>query len=666
MICKIGNNLIGFAITVFLLFASCFLIYVQIDVAGQPTINPNLFIEKHLAYLKPEPVERLIFICAIVFALPVVLAANKITKNIYFINERLVVLFSAASVGVLCLVIWNSELILNVLTGSPNGKSGSHASSNIYSQFAIGSAVGAILIAATVLKTGAIRHKSLYKSVTLGMNLLLILMIVITVASLRMRSSDMVYGDIHFETVFYPLVQVAAGKTLIADTPSQYGLYAEIIAPIFAFLGLSTLTFSLVMVVFQGSAVFAFFFVCVSSIKLTWLRLLSVLSGCLFIGSTWIALWNDPSGFEYYQIWPIRFIFPALSLLLFVQMQRCALSEYRYYILALVAGVGVIWNIESGIASLGALLAYLLLKTLFCLRKDLDKNLRILATSLIISLITIAIFAGYLLNKGGGEADLSQWFKYQTIFYGSGFGMLPLPPFPHLWIGVCGIYLYGLVSGVFQHARYRPTKSGNTIFYLSILGLGLFGYYQGRSHDVVLSCIIWPALLVVFMLSDQVLRAVRAKLLPNIFAIIVSPIIVFGVVMAIALVSGAPRLLEILEKTFSNIADNGHPEKNSEVDFIKSKMLDKNSVVIIHWAQSILYNETGTASAVRGPGETQMLLVEDRERMIVQLINRPVKHLFIMREKGDIPKEYLRLLRLYKICDRHSVALDYLQPVSCS
>ena len=59
--------------------------------------------------------------------------------------------------------------------------------------------------------------------------------------------NDPLAVSIHLQVLMSPLVQVMQGDTLLVDLPSQYGLFPELLAPIFHVTGLSILSFTIVM-----------------------------------------------------------------------------------------------------------------------------------------------------------------------------------------------------------------------------------------------------------------------------------------------------------------------------------------------------------------------------------------------------------------------------------
>ena len=528
-------------------------------------------------------------------------------------------------------------------------------------------AAGAVTVAVAFLAwylqadTAARRIPARYET---AINVALAIFVIVTVGALRIRSADMLYGDVHFEAIFYSISQVANGKTVLADLPAQYGLYAEVLGPFLKITGVSVLGFTTFFSLIFIISIIALCVFCNVALRSIPVRIIAILTIFLYVGTTWRMLnasVNDVQ--EYYQLWPIRILFPALMVAIFVAIRRRGLSLMHVAALAVVLGIGMIWNLDWGVPSFGALVAFFLVRFIFGAATVRIANFRRLATIVTMPLMVLALFAGYLTLKSGGHINWSDWLKYQTIFYSSGFGMLPLPLFPHPWMIVVVVYVYGLVHGIAMQARRRADFQSDSMLVLSILGIGIFTYYQGRSHDVVLTMVMWPAILIAFMAADQMLRAVKLGRVSALMGWSTLPILVFGVMSVFTLLFGLPKVLKIATSTIRSVAANPSSERGINVSFIRSKAQGDRSAAILDPGQSILFIESGLASAVRGPGIIEMLLVEDRERIVADLIKDRVAHVFIRADAdGELPIEYRSLLTDYHVDSRSEAGLLFLVP----
>jgi hypothetical protein len=117
------------------------------------------------------------------------------------------------------------------------------------------------------------------------------------------------------DAVVYPVNQVVGGKTLLADLPSQYGLFAEFVSPIFKIAGLSIIKFTVLCALLQVASLSAVFYVMQKVVRDV---VLKIAFGVAFVMVTFeTCLWFIEINELYFQYWPIRFFWPAMSVLAF-------------------------------------------------------------------------------------------------------------------------------------------------------------------------------------------------------------------------------------------------------------------------------------------------------------------------------------------------------------
>lgn len=609
-------------------------------------------------YLVPEPVERAAYLAAVAVTFPAVfLWALWATRYLRGWGSRHFA--SAVSLSAALLVVGGfaeGSFVRYILTGDPRGTVGI---------LIIVQVVVAIALASfAITQWGAAKTYwgrsdcSRYVNIFLGV-------VVIGLAAARVRSPDMLYGDIHFEAVFYSITQVVAGRTLLADLPAQYGLYAELLGPVLKLTGLSVVGFTILFAFLHAVSLLALVWLLAITIRSPFLRLLAGMTILLFVGSIWLHIWHGPIAYEYFQLWPIRFLFPTLVVLAFVLVHRRGMKFHHVGALALLAGIGVIWNFDWGIPAYGALVAYFLVRLLSGTREFRRRDVYRLAIIAVVPVFVCLVFLTCLAAKSGWRISLVDWMKYQTIFYSTGFGMLPLPARPHPWMIVVSVYLFGLVHSITMRVRGRGDLVSDVVMLLSVLGLGIFTYYQGRSHDVVLSFVLWPAVLIGFIIADKVKRAVALSLLPPLTVWVCFPVLVMGLLSSFAMIVGTPRLLDDAATVFARLVHAVPSNTHINVEFISDRTKGTGSAVILASGQSILFAETGLASAVPGPGIIEMLLLEDQEKLLVTILESQLPHVFIeATSEGGLPETYRRLLERYNVLDTSSAGLLYLQPSS--
>lgn len=473
--------------------------------------------------------------------------------------------------------------------------------------------------------------------------------------------SDNSMWSIHFDAFFYSIVQAVAGKAALTDFHSQYGLYAELLKPLFKIIPLTVFNITTFLSILEILALLSIAKILIRFIQNHLLILISFIGIIFLTGMNWNLLEF------YYQYWPLRFFFPAISLIFFLRLLD-NFTPKNIILLSIISSVAVIWNIDSGISVLGSYLIFLTAQIIF----PSKPNLRIfyfkaLLLSLIISTITFLAFFSYLELKTPKPLHWDLVFIFQKVFYLSGFMKIDLPLYFGIpaWTIVAGIYLFGFIQTFNAWLNHRHFKVDSLIFYLSIMGCGLFCYYQGRSHPINLAAVLWPALVISLILTDKLLRAIKLRKLSLAWSVAALPAIFFVSYLAIQFISDIPMMTHLLKINWKlNLVTKPTPIMEN-IQFINSQVKDRNSVVILTRNQSVYYSGAGLASAIESPGLVQTLTVPEFNHLLSQLSDHPVKHLFISpfiySSDNNVPELLGSLLKYYQI-KKHYHDIYYLEP----
>jgi len=98
----------------------------------------------------------------------------------------------------------------------------------------------------------------------------------------------------------------------------------------------------------------------------------------------------------------------------------------------------------------------------------------------------------------------------------------------HIWIILILIYAVALVKSMKEMCFLRNDRVieqspfGAMYFLLSVLGLGLFSYYQGRSHDFVFTFVCWPGFVLLALFAQETLRNRKTTSLRNKIILVVA------------------------------------------------------------------------------------------------------------------------------------------------
>ena len=331
------------------------------------------------------------------------------------------------------------------------------------------------------------------------------------ISSYQIINENHIYftNPIHFETVYYPIVQLYYGKVILTDFFSQYGLYPLFFVPILKFVGLNILSIT---------SLFAFLLflsllilqICVWKIIKNYL-----LATITFIGAVYFLFspLNYPI-FLNYAIYPIRLFFPFLSfyfIILYIQNQK------NLYFYLLILSLGTFFNPDSGIPSLFAFLAIVFIKKIMS-ENYKKKIIKFSIKFIIIYFFSILFFQSLVYFFYKKTVDLNKLFETINMF--GGFGP-SITEFKFFKISTFAIIVY--IISIFDFFK-RDRQSGEYIsLYLTIVGVSLFfRQFINHSENAVLY-ITWPAYIIIALIIDKKLKTlptqetIKNNLIINIF-----------------------------------------------------------------------------------------------------------------------------------------------------
>lgn len=313
---------------------------------------------------------------------------------------------------------------------------------------------------------------------------------------------------VHLNVIFYPIQQVLAGNSLGVEINSQYGFFPFFLKPVFYILGLSILKFTLVMSVLNVTSLYCVYLFLKKVILKPHFVILgfsAVVSFCYFHPKLLSSMQDQSLIDLYFQYWPIRTLFPlSLPLFLVLFFRKPSVGLYRSGLL--FYAVGCLWNVDSGVPTFLTLIATL------CFGSKIREVVQHIVASMMSLALVLAFYFLICRFQSGQFPDFSEFLAFQNLFYMGGFFMLPMPFF-HLWNWVLLIYLLGLAIAFREAQKNNFSEDARLIFALSILGLGCFSYYQGRSHDLNLPGVMVPAVLLSTYLLDRLWNTAKSSVL---------------------------------------------------------------------------------------------------------------------------------------------------------
>lgn len=492
------------------------------------------------------------------------------------------------------------------------------------------------------------------------------------IAAWRVVSARSLFHDntwnVHFEAVIYAVSQVVMGKTLLSDLPSQYGLFPEIMAPIFKVIGLSTLSFTTVCAVMQLVSMACIWWVLHRAVRDITLKVVASIALVMLTFET--VMYFIGIHERYFQYWPVRFFWPAVSAFAFYRYSRNRTAT-NAAVVSGVGAVGTLWNTDSGVMIILAFGAFLILSLIGSFAdKGADPARRrflwkAIATHGLITILVVSCFYLYLSWKSSGPVHLSWIYEYQITFYKLGFTMLSMPTHPSSWMTVMAVYLMGIIVGFLSIAKGRQSWCVSNILFLSMLGIGLFVYYQGRSHILNLITVSWPAVVVGALLSDRMLRGVRAGVASKEFLVLPSAGLGIMAFCAVPFVVGIPKLFDDSVALFKSRHEVVSDVVQDEINFIRDHSRPGATCAILSVRQGIYYAEAKLVSPISGPGYIETVLQADRDGMLIQLQSLRPRCVFIGVGASAIdlgPDIGIAMKGYHLIATNKSGTMQYLTP----
>lgn len=409
--------------------------------------------------------------------------------------------------------------------------------------------------------------------------------------------ADMGTYNWHLNAVFHSVVQVYLGKELLCDFFNRYGLYPHILEPIFRIVGLSVFKFTFLMSLLMGVSLILLY--------LLFRKLIDnkVIRYCGFLSLIWLSyffgrvifMYSWPPGFvdPYFQFHPIRFFFPAASVYFTYYYLRTS-SKKIYYLSFVIYCIATLWNFESGFVVYLTWLMTLIYEGL-CAR-DIKKVFLHIVNWTLVLLLTVGMFSLYMFLRYGHLPMYGIFFDVSKAFYVYGYGMLPMPLI-HPWNLVAILYLIGMTVSLINLLKGDKSLKTSMLFNLTVLGTGIFVYYQGRSHDFCLLPICYPAIIILVILADELIKKVRDS--KNVLDLVALNCVTFFVIyFSLSLVKNYGIIFKtIKERVAISIKGENTPIiRNAE--FIKNNTKDGEGVLILSNLSGIYHLESQTTSPI--------------------------------------------------------------------
>jgi hypothetical protein len=245
-----------------------------------------------------------------------------------------------------------------------------------------------------------------------------------------------------------------------------------------------------------------------------------------------------------------------------------------------------------------------------------------------------------ILINYGSIPKWSNYLRYQNIFYKYGFAQMRMPLF-HLWNILALIYLIGLLLSIKNYFTSKKSLQNQAIFFLSILGIGIFSYYQGRSHDYSFLAITYPSIILLAIYLDKILQILRTRkllLLEGLCAVLIFLFLFSGMLLCFS----NPTTSMLFENSKRGIlqiksANTISPILQGQIEFIDKHSKTDTDILILASPpiEAILYSYTGKKNAAKIPGGHEIFLQADYDKKLSFIKNNGTYKIFQVGPLSD-------------------------------
>ncbi len=418
----------------------------------------------------------------------------------------------------------------------------------------------------------------------------------------------------NFNAVYYSMTQVYSGLPMLVDGFSNtYGLYPHFLNLIFQVIGLSVYKFTLVMGIFIGLSFAANFYSLKQYVSNKVILFLGMLTVIFFPFLNFKFGQNFDCNFAFY---PIRYIIPS-TLIFLATLYFKNRSQVVYWIATVLLAFFVMWNPEIGLVSYLSWLAVNTFNDFYTTENKINIKKIVMHWVVGIGMLVAAFYTYKLLISAayGKSPDLASLFSTIAVFGKVGSGLLPMSLL-HPWNIVALVVMVGMTYAISKWYKKEITPKVSMVFLLTVLSVGFFVYFQGRSHNWQLAQSSCMSLLLLTILGDDLWSILKNK---NVWALN-ALFVVFLFLISFSffqVVFGTDRISELVyqEDDKSKQQDEQlRVESNNE--FIQKNSKPKEEIYVFTARQlQALYFDGSQRRAAFNPGLGDFFLNSDLTRL---------------------------------------------------
>ncbi len=380
----------------------------------------------------------------------------------------------------------------------------------------------------------------------------------------------------HYSFYIGPVLDVIKDKSLLGETPSQYGyLSIHFLAFILKRIGISFANFNLVNIL-----LFIFYFFLASLI------LFKLIKNKLYAFFTSLIIISLQTIFSYYytilypSTGPLRF---GLGLIIIFILTYFS-SSIGLFLSSIIASIALFWSIETAVYIIPAWLAACLIfsySSTNSFKEFFKSSIRKLS---FFGITTVIIFSLIILKEYSIQhafPRISDYFEY-AMAYKDSHGTLLIPAYGNFYPIVL-IMILGVVAIAYILTNKIKTKLLPLFVFIAIHNIALFSYFVSRSHEnniVNITSFAILELIIIFKILTNVLNIN----IPQLKRTINLPIFLFLVMFSFRLYDRRINLYPYIQNSYQqNMADWFNPKsvKPVLITALEKHNLKNNPIVLL-------------------------------------------------------------------------------------
>jgi hypothetical protein len=242
----------------------------------------------------------------------------------------------------------------------------------------------------------------------------------------------------------------------------------------------------------------------------------------------------------------------------------------------------------------------------------------------------------------GHIPDYGLFFRSQNVFYFYGLMMYPMTVI-HPWNLLVLTYAIGILYAGAALADGEDGLQPKFIFFLSVLGVGIFTYFQGRSMDGTLPYVSYPALIIVAIFTDLVAEKIKQRRSIE-HGLVFICLILFMIFTVAGAIKNIPVLWSNVDQNLRIANEKVSTPVTRNAEFIRSQTKRGDEILILSYLSGMYYLASETSNPVKIPSLAEMIFKSDYETLFSYLKSTDKEVIFdFLADSRNQCQQYFRM-----------------------